>query len=42
MKRDKQIFDLILEEQEETNTRIRINCFREFASDEVMEAAGFF
>jgi hypothetical protein len=30
MQRDKQIFDLILEEQEETNTRIRINCFREF------------
>jgi glycine/serine hydroxymethyltransferase len=32
-------FDLILEEQEETNTRIRTYCFRNFVSDEVMEAA---
>jgi hypothetical protein len=29
MQRDEQIFDLILEEQEETNTRIRTNCLRE-------------
>jgi glycine hydroxymethyltransferase len=39
MQRDEQIFDLILEEQE-TNSRIRTYCIRNFVSDEVMEAAG--
>jgi glycine hydroxymethyltransferase len=39
MQRDKQIFDLILEEQER-QIRIKLIASENFASDEVMEAAG--
>jgi glycine hydroxymethyltransferase len=39
MQRDKQIFDLILEEEKKTNG-LELIASENFASDEVMEAAG--
>jgi glycine hydroxymethyltransferase len=40
MQRDKQIFDLILEEQERQIHGLELIASENFASDEVMEAAG--
>ncbi|MFB0911026.1 MAG: serine hydroxymethyltransferase, partial [Flavobacterium sp.] len=40
MQRDKQIFDLILEEQERQINGLELIASENFASDEVMEAAG--